>query len=209
MKKLIVIAFLAVASFAYTGFMQLSKGAWAKYEVHSDSGEKFTMTTKFLGTTKYKDMQVNIVEIETLMPKGFTSVVQYWSAVGNDKMVKRIISKTPNGIMCMSEEMVGKMGDNIAQYHTTTPKEYSPKLPNIKFGTYTLPNGKKIKVAIFKEGKSEAWVSSEVPFGLVLVKENGKVVMRLIDYGLKGAKAIIPLKEAKSCAPVNLPFPAM
>ncbi len=210
MKKLILIALLAVVSFAYTGFMQPKAGAWAKYEVYGDDGEKFTMTTKFLGRTKYKGLDVNVVEIESSMPNGFVSVVQYWSAVGNDKMVKKIISKTPQGIMCMSEEMVGMMGGgDEAQYHTTTPKEFSPKMPNIKFGTYKLPNGKKIKVAIFKEGKSEAWVSSKVPFGMVLVKDNGKVVMRLIDYGLKGAKAKIPLKEAKNCAPMSLPIPVM
>ena len=90
MKKLIVIAFLAVASFAYTGFMQPKAGAWAKYEVYGDDGEKFTMTTKFLGTTKYKGLDVNIIEIESLLPKAGKTVVQYWSAVGNDKMVKKM-----------------------------------------------------------------------------------------------------------------------
>jgi len=209
MRTFIVATLMVVASFAYTGFMQLSKGAWAKYEVYNENGQKIIMTTKFLGKIKYKGLDVNVIEIENIMPKSFESIVQYWSAVGNDKMVKKMITKTSQGIMCMSEEMVGMMGGEEAQYHTTTPKEFSPKKPNIKFGTYKLPNGKSVKVAIFKDGKSEAWVSSEVPFGLVLVKENGKIVMRLIDYGLKGAKAKIPLKEAKSCAPMSLPIPVM
>ena len=208
MRKFVVIALMAVVSFAYTGFMQLHKGAWAKYEVVTKEGS-FTMTTKFLGTTKYKGLDVNIVEIESTLPKAGETVVQYWSAVGNDKMVKKMISKTPAGIMCMSEEMVGVMNKNGSQYHTTTPKKYNPKLPNIKYGTYTLPNGKKIKVAIFKDGNNETWVSSQVPFGIVLVKESGKVVIRLIDYGLSGVKAKISLDEAKSCATMSLPLPMM
>ncbi|SMC09257.1 hypothetical protein [Nitratiruptor tergarcus] len=205
MKKLLILLFTALALFAspYTGFMKLKKGDWAKYIIYTDEGT-FSMTTKFLGTTEYKGLKVNIVEIES---NGM--VTQYWSAVGNDRAIQKLITKTPQGIMCMSEEMIGMMNaDKNAGYHTTTPKEYNPNKPHIKFATYTLPNGKKIKVAIFKNKKSEVWVSSQVPFGIVLAKENGKTVMKLEDFG-SGAKPTIPLKEARSCTPMALPFPTM
>ncbi|WP_201332511.1 hypothetical protein [Nitratiruptor sp. YY09-18] len=201
MKKLLIIFLSSLALFAssYTGFMKLSKGDWAKYEIYTDQG-KFVMTTKFLGTTKYKGLKVNIVETEA---NGV--VTQYWSAVGNDRAIQKVITKTPQGIMCMSEEMIGAMHVNKGSgYHTTTPKEYSPQKPNIKFTTYTLPNGKKIKVAIFKNRESEVWVSSEVPFGIVLAKEHGKTVMKLIDFG-SGAKAAIPLRAALSCSAPAFP----
>ncbi len=206
MKKLfaIMVAATWLLASSYTGFMKLNKGAWAEYEVYGQN-HTFTLLTKYLGTTTYKGKKVNIVETE--MKVGDMEVVtQYWSAVDNDSILKKVITKTPHGISCIEEEMIGAIYKNSRPgYHTKTPKRFSPKKPNITFATYTLPNGKKIKAAVFKEKNSEVWVSSQVPFGIVLVKSGGKTYMKLIDYGLSGAKAKIDPKEAKLCTMPPLP----
>ncbi|BCD59885.1 MULTISPECIES: hypothetical protein [unclassified Nitratiruptor] len=205
MKKLWLLFFGTLLLFAapYTGFLKMKKGAWAKYEIVSD-GTSMQMTIKYLGTIKYKGKRVNIIENEATSPQG-RFVTQYWSDKENDSSLQKMITKTPQGIICMEEEMIGMSGEK-PNYYTKTPKKYSPQKPNIKLSTYTLPSGKKISVAIFKDEKSEVWVSSQVPFGIVLVKENGKTTMKLIDFGLSGANPAIPLDEAKSCSPMALPF---
>ena len=210
MKKLFLLIATAAILLAspYTGFMKLSKGAWAKYEVYGQN-HPFILTTKYLGTTTYKGKKVNVIETE-MKVENMEVVTQYWSAIGNDSLLKKVITKTPNGMSCFEEEMIGTIysKDQGPGYHTTTPKRFNPKKPNITYATYTLPNGKKIKAAIFKEGDTEVWVSSQVPFGIVQVKEKGKMVMRLIDFGLSGAKAKIGLKEAKMCTMPTLPIPS-
>ena len=186
----------------YHGFMKIDPGAWAKYEIKSPDGKKSVMLLKYLGSITYKGKKVNIVESE-ITTAGTKIVSQYWSAIDNDSAIKKLITMTPQGIMCMEEQFFG--AGQTPQYHLKTPKKYSPKKPNIRFSTYTLPNGKKIPVAIFNDNGSEVWVSSQVPFGIVLVKESKKVQMRLLDFGLSGAKAAIPIDQAKSCAPLALP----
>ncbi len=207
MRWIIILVVFATALFSmpYTGFMKLQKGAWAKYEILSQD-KNATLTLKYLGTTLYKGKKVNIVESEMVID-GYKIVTQNWSAVDNDAVIKKVITKTPTSVICFEEEMIGMMGDNTPYYHTKTPKEYSPKKPNIKIATYTLPNGKKIKAAIFKDKGLEVWVSSQVPFGIVKVVENGKTTMRLVDFGLSGAKPAISLKEAQSCTAPMLPVP--
>ncbi|MRJ02674.1 MAG: hypothetical protein GXO19_03740 [Epsilonproteobacteria bacterium] len=208
MKRLFLLCFAFLLSFAgYSGFMEPKPGAWAKYKVLMGKEEGVT-TVKYLGESEYKGKKVNVVEIETLI-EGLPIVTQQWSAVDDESIVKKVITKTPQGTICMSEEMYRSMGsDEGPDFHLKTPKEYSPKKP-VKQGTYTLPNGKKVEVAIFKDGEREVWVSSQVPFGIVKVVEDGKVVMELIDFGLEGAKAKIPLKEAATCTPTLLPFPML
>ena len=207
MKKVLLLLISALTLLAYTGFMQPKPGAWAKYELDAD-GKKMVMITKYLGTTTYKGKKVNIVETETIVD-GQKMVMQEWSAVDNDSLIQKRIMLTPMGIMCMEEELYGTSPGEEAPGSLHTPEKYSPKRPNIKLGTYTLPNGKKIKVAIFKDEDAEVWVSSEVPFGTVQVIHDGKPVVKLVDFGLSGAKAAIPLDEAKSCSAVKFPFPVM
>ncbi|MRI58621.1 MAG: hypothetical protein C6H99_03835 [Epsilonproteobacteria bacterium] len=205
MKKfaLFLILFTSLFASAYSGFMKLEPGAWAKYIVHTPQGP-MEMINKFIGTTTYKGKKVNVIETVMQM-QNMQHVIQYWSAKGNDAMIKKIVSQTPQGLFCMEEEMIGfsGMGDS-ATYHTKTPKEFDPKKPNIKIITLTLKNGKKIKAALFKEKDQEIYVSSEVPFGIVLVKEKGKKVMELVDFGY-GAKPIISLEIAKSCGGLQIP----
>ena len=207
MKKLLALLLGTLTLLAYTGFMKPKPGAWAKYEFNADS-EKAVMITKYLGTTTYKGKKVNVVETETIIG-GQKTVAQEWSAIDNDSLIQKRIMLTPMGVMCMEEEIYGTSPQEEAPGSLHTPKKFSPKAPNIKLGTYTLPNGKKIKVAIFKDGDGEVWVSSEVPFGTVQIIEKGKPVVKLVDFGLSGAKAAIPLDEAKSCKPAKFPFPVM
>ncbi len=201
MRKIALLLWLLITTLLashYSGFMPLKTGEWAKYKIITQKGTN-TLLLKFLGTKSYKGVKVNIVE----MVMG-DIINQIWSAVGDDRIIKKMITKTPQGIVCMSEEMVGKQEEPL--YHTRTPKEYAPQKPKIRFGHYILPNGKKLDVAIFPTKEGEVWVSSEVPFGIVLVKEDGKTVMKLIDFG-KGAKPSIPLQELQECNPPLLPFP--
>ncbi len=208
MKKIALLLTAALALFAYTGFMQPKPGAWAKYEIYSENG-KGVMIQKYLGTTIYKGKKVHVVETKSDF-NGFQTIMQQWSAYNNESAIEKSIMLTPQGLMCMEQEMFTSGGkEQQSPGSLKTPKEYSPKKSNFKLGTYTLPNGKKIKVAIFKEKDGEIWVSSEVPFGTVQVIHEGKPVVKLVDFGLSGAKAAIPLKEAKACAPMHLPFPAM
>ncbi len=200
-KLLLLFVPILLTASVYHGFMKLHPGAWAKYELISEDGRKTIMLLKYLGTTVYRGKRVNIVESE-ISVSGTKVVSQYWSAIENDSSIQKLITLTPQGIMCMEEQFFG--AGQTPEYHLKTPKKYSPKRANIRFSTYKI-NGKEIPVAIFNDNGSEVWVSSNVPFGIVLIKDGKKVQMRLLDFGLSGAKAAIPIDKAKSCAPLSLP----
>jgi hypothetical protein len=198
MKKIFAAIMMAAALFAggYSGFMKLEPGTWAKYILHTAGGE-MEMIHKYIGTFDYKGKKVNVIETELKM-EGFKSITQYWSAVGKDEVMEKIITLTPHGLFCMEKEMIGRARiQNRPPYHTTTPPSYAPQKEK-KTLTYTLKNDKKIEAAIFIEGDREVLVSSEVPFGIVAIKEKGKTVMELVDFGT-GAKPLIPPKEALEC----------
>ncbi len=56
-----------------------------------------------------------------------------------------------------------------------------------------------IKVAVFKDDYGENWISSEVPFGIVIViDKNGITQMELYGFSISGAKRDISKEEAEN-----------
>ncbi|OYT27361.1 MAG: hypothetical protein B6U97_01945 [Candidatus Altiarchaeales archaeon ex4484_96] len=184
----------------YSGFMEVKAGQWAEYVIKSGEME-INEKIKNLGENTINNIECTGFEIEMDSGKE-TSIMQIWTDSSNQKMVKYAM-KTQDMVFCMDvgdfdEEMPAMGGEE------GTPEEYMPEMQEISYGTYTTPTGKTVDVAKFKIEGAEAWVSSEVPFGMVkTVTPEGNTSMYLYDYGLSGAKRSISEDDILNCMDIS------
>ena len=176
---------------AYTGFMAAAKGQWADYTMVVD-GEESHQIWENIGEDTVDGENCVGLEMTTEMA-GEETIAQIWTNAATGQMVKYVM-KSGGQVICMGQP----------QYEppeTETPSEYSPDTPDISYGTYTVPgNGQTVNVAIFETGPgSEAWVSSEVPFGKVKVVASGTATMSLVNFGTSGAVSDISPAERDNC----------
>ncbi len=130
------------------------------------------------------------------------TVVQIWLSEEGKEIVKYAM-KVQNKVICLPPQQA-----KYTPPQTETPSEFSPT-KSWKPGTYTTPTGKTVKVAIFTTETGEQWVSSEVPFGVVKVVEQGKDKLKLYDFDFSGAKREISKTELETCQVMQFPMPGM
>lgn len=195
----------------YTGFMEVSPGAWSEIVMKDpSSGKEMHRKVVYVGKENIdgKDAQ----GIELSIAQGENNILaQIWLEEGKYIPVKYVV-KMNSQVFCVSQSQIESYLPQNQQPSLETPEEYSPNKPNISFGTYTTPTGKTVHVAKFKsDNGGEAWVSSEVPFGFVkTLDENGNEVLYLYDFGLSGGKVEISKDELENCVsfpniPNNIP----
>jgi hypothetical protein len=189
---------------AYTGFMQAAGGQWVKYAIPTSEGVTYqglecigkdTVTGK---SCSGFEMNIEAGAEETIM--------QIWVDASTQEAVK-YVAKYQDQVYCMNQV---QQKAPAAGGEEGTPQDYRPDLPDIEMGTYTVPgNGKAIKVAKFKSSDgSEAWVSSEIPFGMVqALSPSGQKTMYLYDFGLSGAQRDITKAEMENCTSLPSSFP--
>jgi len=175
---------------AYTGFMAAAAGQWADYVVAAGGTESHQIWEN-IGEDTVDG--VNCVGFEmTMAVTGEETIVQIWTNTATGQLVKYVM-KSGGQVICMGQS-------EYEPPETETPSEYSPDMPDISYGTYTVPgNGETVDVAKFTSEGVETWVSSEVPFGMVKVIASGTETMSLVNFGLSGAARDISKAEMEDC----------
>ncbi len=172
----------------YTGFMDWKPGMWAE-TVTNSGGQKMTTRMEIIESDNDK-----IVFQYTVKAPGenVERVSQIWMDKSRRKPLKYVMDINGQTV-CMD---TGEIPEG------STPKDddtYPPDFPSIKYGTYTTPTGKKVNAAIFGMGGNEAWVSSEVPFGMVKLVAGGQTLSYLKDFGMSGAKSHFTKSQIENC----------
>jgi hypothetical protein len=177
----------------YTGFMLPAEGQWVEY-VMADEGEDFHQKMEHIGQDTVDGKTCIGFEMTMAMPQQGETIVQMWTDAATHQLVKYVM-KTGGQVMCMD---VGQSPYELPG--TETPSQYNPSLPDISYGTYTIPGtGGTVTVAIFDVPGGEVWVSSQVPFGTVKVVASGTTTMYLYNFGTSGAQRDISKAEMENC----------
>ena len=188
----------------YMGFKTPDAGEWVVVVYHNPDGSDMEQKMIYLGETRMKGKTAEGIEMQMKLPQNNgINATQVWIGKKDRDTLKYVMSM--NGqLMCVTDQSSGMVPEmQESPPSTETPEAYDPaKHPVLKSETYTTPTGKKVHAAVYKEGSREVWVSSEIPFGIVKVVDNGKTVAYLKDFG-KGAKPAIPVEEAKACQPMD------
>jgi len=178
----------------YTGFMLPAEGQWVEY-VMADEGEDFHQKMEHIGQDTVDGKTCIGFEMTMAMPQQGETIVQMWTDAATHQLVKYVM-KTGGQVICMDVSQ-----SPYEPPETETPGQYNPSLPDISYGTYTVPGtGETVTVAIFESGPGdEVWVSSQVPFGTVKVIASGTTTMSLYNFGTSGAHRDISKVEMENC----------
>lgn len=178
---------------AYTGFMQAVEGQWVEYAISSD-GEEYHQKMEHIGQDTVDGKTCIGFEMTMAMPQQGETIVQMWTDAATHQLVKYVM-KTGDQVICMDVSQ-----SPYEPPKTETPGQYNPSLPDISYGTYTIPGtGGTVTVAIFDVQGGEVWVSSQVPFGTVKVVASGTTTMSLYNFGTSGAVRDISKAEMENC----------
>ena len=178
---------------AYTGFMAPAEGQWAEYVISLDAGQS-RQRMEHIGRDTVSGKSCIGFEMTMSGLGEEESIIQIWTDASTHQAVKYVM-KMGNQVICMDIAP-----GTYEPPKTETPGEYDPNLPNISYGTYTTPTGKKVNVAKFSRPEGETWVSSQVPFGMVkVIDASGKTAMYLYDFGTSGARRDISKAEMDNC----------
>ncbi len=196
----------------YNGFPKLKKGNWSEWVTYFDNGKSGHQLAIYLGEKNLNGQNVYGVEVDSEMEDGTHPVIVVWFKKKTTEVAK-IISKGFNGsskVFCLTKSQVESLMPDFASQipSPSTPDKYKPNKPDISYGTYTTPTGKTVKVGKIKTNNEIAWVSSEVPFGIVkmitLEGKKEKVEGYLYDFGNSGKTPKISEDDEKNC--LSLPF---
>ncbi|MBN1543854.1 hypothetical protein JW898_00150 [Candidatus Woesearchaeota archaeon] len=175
----------------YSGFMELKAGQWVETVSKHDGQTIKTRTEVIENSPSVAKFQI-ITEIG-----GEETVAQFWLDRTKGKPTKYLI-KSGGDVMCLD---VSQMPEGSVP---SDGGSYPADRQGITHGTYSTPTGKEVTVARFTTADGEAWVSSNVPFGLVKVVQEGRTVMSLYDFGTIGAKSRIEQSDIDSCEDAGL-----
>ncbi len=169
----------------YSGFMELKAGQWAESMMTTDRGRTKLRVELIENTPELAKYQVISGE------GAAQEVAQIWFD-REAKQPVRYVLKGDDEIHCMSPARAP------TTYITSDDSSYPAGKEGIRHAK-TEVEGKEIAVAIFTGDDSEVWVSSQVPFGIVKVEQQGKAKIQLLDFGTIGAKSLISREEAERC----------
>lgn len=188
----------------YMGFKTPEVGEWAVVVYHNPDGSDMEQKMIYLGETQMQGKTAEGIEIQMKLPQdNGINATQVWIGKKDRDTLKYVMSM--NGqLMCVTDQSMGMVPEmQESPPSAETPEAYDPaKHPAFKSETYTTPTGKKVHAAVYKEGTREVWVSSEIPFGIVKVVDNGDTIAYLKDFG-KNAKPVISVEQAKACQPMD------
>jgi len=193
----------------YTGFLNPKQGAWSEIVFIDKGGKKSLQQSIFLGKKTIEGVLTYGIEIDSNVSDNTNVILQIWLDKKSDKAVKIVSkSKKNNEVVCVEESFMKLLVPSFESFLPAafTPVRYS-SINQYTYGTFTTETGKTIQVAKFvDENKTEIWISSEVPFGIIKAvnTENNKVVAYLRDFGLTGAKPKISETEMINCTKKGL-----
>jgi outer membrane lipoprotein-sorting protein len=170
----------------YSGFMDLKAGMWTE-TVSKSGGQKITTRTELIENSPSLAKFQVFVQGESI-----DSVSQVWTNPKKGTVLKYIV-KSGNDVLCYDASKVPSGSV------PSSGNEYPPAKADVSKASYTTPTGKTVTAARFATKSGEAWVSSEVPFGLVKVMVDDKTVSSLYDFGTIGAKSRISNDDIDTC----------
>jgi len=193
----------------YTGFLRPKQGAWSEIMFIDQGGKESLQRSVYLGEKVIDGVLTYGIEIDSNVSDNTKAILQVWLDKKSDKAVK-IVSKLKgkNEVVCVEESFMKLLVPSFESFLPAafTPVKYS-SINQYTYGTFTTETQKTIQVAKFiDENKTEIWISSEVPFGIIKAvnTENNKVVAYLRDFGLTGAKPKISETEMINCTKKGL-----
>jgi len=193
----------------YTGFLNPKPGAWSEIMFIDQGGKGSLQRSVYLGEKTIEGVLTYGIEIDSNVSGNTNDILQIWLDKKSDKAVKIVSkSKKNNEVVCVNESFMKLLVPSFESFLPAafTPARYS-SMNQYTYGTFTTETGKTIQIAKFvDENKTEIWVSSEVPFGIIKAvnTENNKVVAYLRDFGLTGAKSKISETEMTNCKKKDL-----
>ncbi len=193
----------------YTGFLKPKQGAWSEIVFINQGGKESLQQSVYLGEKTIEGVLTYGIEIDSNVSNNTNAILQIWLDKKSDKAIK-IVSKLKgkNEVVCVDESLMKLLVPSFESFLPAafTPVKYS-SINQYTYGTFTTETKKTIQVAKFiDENKTEIWISSEVPFGIIKAvdTENNKVVVYLRDFGLAGAKPKISETEMINCTKKGL-----
>jgi hypothetical protein len=222
-KKFIIIIFAAVLLIAlililsnrknelggwesniYTGFLKPQKGAWSELVIIDGKDNESLQRSIYLGEKTVEGVRAYGVETDPNALDSSGSVLQVWYEYSTDEIIK-IVSKgkKEKEATCINVPLMQTLFPTLEAYLPTivTPNKYS-SINKYTYGTFSTETGKTVQVAKFVDTyKTEIWLSSEVPFGVVkgVFLPTDKTVVYLHDFDLFGAVPLISEEKIANC----------
>jgi len=169
----------------YSGFMELKAGQWVESEMHSSRGVSKMRTELIENSNDLSKYQIIIGEGEG------AEVAQIWYDRQAGEAVKYIM-KSDTEVVCLD------VADAPTTYITADDSSYPADKPGI-VEERTEVGGEDIMVAKFITENSEVWVSSDLPFGIVKLVQDGKIRMEVTGFGTIGAKNLFDESDVAQC----------
>ncbi|MFA5392593.1 MAG: hypothetical protein WC306_02880 [Candidatus Paceibacterota bacterium] len=193
----------------YTGFLNPKQGAWSDIVFIDQGGKENLQRTIFLGEKVIDGVVTYGIEIDSNVSDNTKDILQIWLDKKLDKIVK-IVSKLKgkNEVVCVDESLMKLL---LPSFETFLPAAFTPRkygsTNQYAYGTFITETQKTIQIAKFiDENKTEIWISSQVPFGIIKVidTKSNKIIAYLRDFGLSGAKPKISETEMINCTKKGL-----
>ncbi|MFQ5815238.1 MAG: hypothetical protein ACE5G7_01945 [Candidatus Hydrothermarchaeaceae archaeon] len=175
----------------YTGYPDYEPGMWVVYRIFGGAKIKFEV----VGKETFNEREALGFEMSVLDAEA--SITQAWFTKSGE-LVKYAI-KRGGQVTCILE--LGAVNRAalpfVGEGWKSTPPEFEGEREYEQ--VQSIANGAKINIARFSSPVGEAWVSGEVPFGVVKELQDDEVISELYDYGSSGATRDISLEELLNC----------
>lgn len=190
----------------YEGFPQMKGGEWAEH-TSSQAGGSGRIRFEYIGTDTIdgRECFVTETEIETM---GQKIISQVWIDKEKEEIKLYIVEQFGMVMKMDVSELPTSSTDVTEGASGDTPDEYDPGTQT-SIETYITPTGKEVKAAVFKTGSDSEWVSSDVPFGIVKIVDDGEPVVELYDFAFSGAVRDISKEEAENATGFGIDIPSI
>ena len=208
-KKEVDLTYGGWGSSVYTGFLKPQKGAWSELVIINEEGSESLQRSIYLGEKTVEGVRAYGVETDPNVLDSSGSVLQVWYEYSTDEIIK-IASKgkKEKEVICINVPLMQTLFPTLEAYLPTivTPDKYS-SVNEYTYGAFTTETGKTVQVAKFVDTyKTEIWLSSEVPFGVIkgVFMPTNKTVVYLHDFDLFGAVSMISEAKMTNCVTQKL-----
>ncbi len=175
----------------YKGFPDYEPGMWVVYRLFGGA----RVQLKVVGKETLDGREALGFEMTALAPDA--SIAQAWFSSSGGLLEYAI--KRGDQVTCISylAQVNTAALPFVGEGWRSTPPEYEGEKEYEE--VQSTPKGAKVKVVQFSSPIGEAWVSGEVPFGIVKEIQDGDTIREVYDYGFSGATRDISMDELANC----------
>lgn len=188
----------------YVGLPEMRGGEWAEYISPglAESDVDYRARFEYIGMDTIDGRESLVVELENIVEEEKETINQLWIDKESGELTLYVIKVSGTVMKVDLSETTGKSTEiDVAEGASgETPDVYMPG-KQTSARTYVTLTGKKVEAAVFIMGPDEVWLSSDVPFGLVKIIQDGELTLELYDFSLSGAIRDISKREAENAEP--------